>query len=136
MKNPLTEEGKLYVASKGKKGKDRKQQAVSYCEHKHSNGYVPAKIVALFIDPEDGIEMAIVQACQLWMQKNYDCTSAIMESWHLQYIRDTGSLHLRPLLNVIEKATQFKERIYVVEETPGIHESLLEKIQWTCNYGH
>ena len=43
-----------------------------------------------------------------------------------RYIQDAGSLHLRPLLNVIE-ATQFKARIYVVEETPGIHESLLER---------
>ena len=86
MKHSLPEEGKPYVASKDKKGKDRKQQAVSYCEYKHGNGHVPAKIVALFIDPEDGMEMAIVQTCRPWMQKNYDCTSAITESFHLQYI--------------------------------------------------
>ena len=52
-----------------------------------------------------------------------------LPSWkagNLQYIRDADSLHLHPLLNVSE-ATQFKERIYVVEETPGSHEPLLEK---------
>ena len=135
-----------------KKRKGRQQRAteeeeepparvLSYCQRVHGTkdgpNHVPAKIIALLEDPETKKPMALVHACRPWMQKNYNRTSAITESWHLQYWKEDDPeppnrsdkkgrrprQRLRSHYNLVSVDT-IKERIYVVEETPGIHETL------------
>ncbi len=69
------------------------------------------------------------------MQKNYDRTSTLTESWHLQYYKELveppidqakqknkkHSYTLRPVYVVVD-AKDLKENIFVMEENPGIHE--------------
>ena len=61
------------------------------------------------------------------MQKNYDHTSAITESWHLQYVRDehipNNPLPMRPFYTPV-LASALTENVFVVEETSGIHDTL------------
>ena len=114
---------------------------LSYCQRTHGTedgpNHVPAKIIALFEKPGTNEPMALVHACRPWMQKNYNRTSAITESWHLQYWKEDDPeppnrsdkkgrrprQRLRSHYNLVSVDT-IKERIYVVEETPGIHETL------------
>ena len=110
--------------------KETLQRPQSWVQHDHGQKHVPAKIIALFVDPDDGEEMTLVHACRPWMQKNYDRTSAITESWHLQYVRDLhlrkNPTPLRPQYNIVP-ASSLTENIFVVEETPGIHKCLPDK---------
>ena len=113
------------------KSRNRIEKPISWCEQHHGPQYVPAKIIVLYKDPVTGINMALVHACRPWMQKNYDRTSAITESWHLQYVRDEhlfkNKSPMRPFYNEVE-ASSLTENVFVVEETPGIHECLPDKV--------
>ena len=111
----------------GKKTNIKQERPLSWTEDMCGSGYVPAKILSLYVDPHTGVDMALVHACRPWMQKNYDRSSAITECWHLQYIRDedkqSNYLPLRPYYNIIP-ASCLTYNIFVVEETPGIHDSM------------
>jgi hypothetical protein len=126
------------------KKKDKQNELVrmkSYCMSKFGLNHVPAKVLAFFSCPENGKPRVLVQACRPWMQKNYDRSSVIFESWHLQVLvndkemgtengKNKGTKPLKAIETYLTPqymlipATELKERIYVVEETPGIHESL------------
>ena len=120
----------------------------SYCETKYGPYHVPAKVVAFFLSPETATEKAtekaIVHACRPWMQKNYDRTSTLIESWSLQYFvedvdvptkpgaKKPGTKQvLKPVYNVID-ASDLKENIFVVDENPGLH----EHVEYTSTSGH
>ena len=113
-----------------------REQAVSYCETQHGTHHVPAKVVALFTCPDDTTQAkALVHACRPWMQKNYDRTSAITESWHLQYYKELGDVTdpitkvtnhgkwYTPVYAVIN-ADELKENIFCIEESPGLPETI------------
>ena len=129
--SPIKQEEDEHHRSKvgDKKGKYKRttDRPISWCEKNHGPRHVPAKILALYIDPETGLDMALVHACRPWMQKNYDRTSAITESWHLQYIHDehlvNNPLPMRPFYSAIE-ASCLTDNIFLVEETPGLYKSL------------
>ena len=133
---------KQNAGNKRKKTHDQERAALvpqhSYCETKYGPQHVPAKVVALFKSPatatEEATEKALVHACRPWMQKNYDRTSTLTESWCLQYfIEDVvaptnqGSKKpkpkqvLKPVYTVID-AKDLKENIFVIDENPGLHE--------------
>jgi len=134
--------------AKQKAGSKRKMSALvpqkSYCETKYGQHHLPAKVVALFTCPETATEKALVHACRPWMQKNYDRTSTLTESWCLQYFVedvDVPPKHgakkpgtkqvLKPVYNVID-ASDLKENIFVLDENPGLH----EHVEYTSTSGH
>ena len=109
----------------------RLEVPISWVHYDHGPKHVPAKIIAMYVDPEDGMDMALVHACRPWMQKNYDRTSAITESWHLQYLRDLhdpkNSTPLRPKYMEVP-ASCLTTNCFIVEETPGIHDCLPDEV--------
>jgi hypothetical protein len=109
----------------------KSERIISWCEQRFSHKHVPAKIIALYVDPFTGEDMALVHACRPWMQINYDRTSAITESWHLQYVRDehlsNNPSPMRPFYTPVLAST-LTENVFVVEETPGIHDSLPDSV--------
>jgi hypothetical protein len=103
--------------------------------------HVPARIIALFIDPQTGEDMAVVHACRPWSSKNYEHSSVITESWNLQVVRQTfwetkdGSFlpqpisddqaqvdRLAPIYHVIP-AHDIKEGLFAIQEDTVLAES-------------
>lgn len=115
------------VPGKTKSGSNCRAPQYSYCTRKYGRFHVPCKILCFFRCPLEGVELAIVHACRPWMQKNYDRSSAISESWHLQMLEEQIGNRRRnnliPAYNIVD-AADLIEQISVYEETPGIHTSL------------
>jgi hypothetical protein len=107
--------------------------------------HVPARIIALFSDPNTGNNMAIVNACRPWSSKNYEYTSVITESWNLQvvqqqfWITSDGTLipepssqndekvqRLSPMYHVIP-ASDIKQGLFAIQEDDVLADS------WPCN---
>jgi hypothetical protein len=96
--------------------------------------HVPGRIIALFIDPYTGNDMAIVNACRPCSHKNYQFTSVITESWNLQSVKQSfwvtkeGTLvseptteedqeieRLSPMYHVIP-ARDIKQGLFAIQE--------------------
>jgi hypothetical protein len=126
--------------STSRSGKGKKNVLVaSYCESKYGPGHVPAKVIALYMCPNDHVPKALVHACRPWMQMNYKKSSTILKCWHLQHRQEEAykivgksrqrrkCIRLRPEYSSI-LADSLLERIVVFEETPGIHETIDDDI--------
>ena len=107
-------------------------------------GYYPAKLLGFFI--EDNIWMCLIHTCETKSDSDED--SCLTERWKLEYMKvKIGSdLVFKPIFRVVNAAT-VRDRVYVVEEHCGIHESINEddscnivlvkpRSQWGSYFSH
>ena len=94
----------------------------------------PCKILCFFHDPEENQICALVHCC---VDSTHEDDSVICERWNLEYtqqhrkhVTDMDGKHTQRnqmiLVPVIRSVPvdSIVDRVFVVEETPGIHESL------------
>jgi hypothetical protein len=92
-------------------------------------GYYPAKLLGFFWNQTPKKVMAIIHTCDSKISCKDD--SCLTEKWKLEYqLKKTGRgtnlnnvTFRKPLLRIVE-ASCIRDRVYVVEETPGLRESL------------
>jgi hypothetical protein len=104
-------------------------------ESAYPPGSYPAKILA-FSRSKEGTIMAIIHTCESKEHSSDD--SCLTEQWYMEYKQctinaydprsDTTKRKLvrKPVLRIVEADT-LRDRVYVVEDSPGLRESLSSK---------
>jgi hypothetical protein len=87
-------------------------------------GYYPAKLLGFFLENDSW--MCLVHTCETKLDSEED--SCLTECWSLEYVKVKNGF--KPQFRVVHAAT-VRDRVYVVEEDSGIHESIDEDD--TCN---
>jgi hypothetical protein len=88
-------------------------------------GYYPAKLLGFYQNENDTRVWAIIHTCE----SKVSCTddSCLTEKWALEYqvkkIGRSNKTYRHPVLQIVD-ASCIRDRVYVVEETPGVRESL------------
>jgi hypothetical protein len=121
---------------------DRSSVPSRLCE-KYPN-HVPCRLLSLFLHPHTNCPVAFVHMCLPYTEKNYDCSSVIVEHWTLDgnvaqfYNTSDGKIHQQRVRNAV-RVNRYVPRYRVIpintikEGVMAIQENDLLADSWKCS---